>query len=238
MELLGITLIVLGVALAVPPSRRVVLHKLPFLTFATKKWWLPILIILVGGGQITLVQNERGAASGGFPNTETYQEAKRKNITTYEEYKKFLEKEKERIAAEKAAAAELAAKKQAEAKALAAQKEAEAKALAAQKEAEEKAELQKNINNAEWLHNKYSYKAIYPCQKAVEKLAKYDFEWTDGFLESKFDSYATKTPQPGVIRIFGDKIKFQNGFSAWQRVKYSCDYNVLTGQVYASATTQ
>ena len=35
-----------------------------------------------------------------------------------------------------------------------------------------------------------------------------------------------RVKKPYVLTIFGDKIKLQNGFGAWQRKQYSCDYNV------------
>ncbi|MBR8654225.1 zinc ribbon domain-containing protein [Achromobacter sp. Marseille-Q0513] len=61
------------------------------------------------------------------------------------------------------------------------------------------------------------------CRREVEKLAKYDFKWTDGFLESKFDRFRWKDKNSGVITYLGDKVQFQNGFGAFTTVTYECD---------------
>jgi hypothetical protein len=94
-----------------------------------------------------------------------------------------------------------------------------------------KKELQDNLMNAKYLSDNYSQAASFPCQKAVEKLASYSYEWTDGFFETKFNSYSTKTLTPGILIIKGDKIKFQNGFGAWKIMRYQCAFDVQTGEV-------
>lgn len=73
------------------------------------------------------------------------------------------------------------------------------------------------------------------CRPAVERLAKWDFEWTDGWLESKFSTFRLVPSRPGSILATGDKIKMQNGFGAWQRVSYICVYDPATGQAEAAA---
>ena len=116
-------------------------------------------------------------------------------------------------------------------------KKAEEKRLAEAEEKRKKDEekkkkaelLQANLENAQWLVDEYgaSMKGSSECRKKVEKLAKFDFEWTDGFLGSKFPSYLTKTQSPGVVVLAGDRVKFQNGFGAWQNVEYYCAYDVV-----------
>ena len=69
------------------------------------------------------------------------------------------------------------------------------------------------------------------CKEPVEKLAKYNFEWFDSWSEQKFDSYYSPVRAPGVIVVTGDKIKFQNGFGAWQIMKYKCAYDVVKNVV-------
>ena len=71
---------------------------------------------------------------------------------------------------------------------------------------------------------KHSFKASHQCQKAVERIAKYDFEWTVGWLDSKFSHYRWKDRKRGVVTYIGDKLKLQNGFGAWQNYVYSCDF--------------
>lgn len=69
------------------------------------------------------------------------------------------------------------------------------------------------------------------CKKYIEKLAKYSFEWTDGIFETKFSKFKWKNQNLGYLTYVGDKIKFQNGFGAWQNMIYSCDIDPETGKV-------
>lgn len=130
-------------------------------------------------------------------------------------WKETEEELSQRLAAEKAKAEEEARIKAEEERL---KKEAEA------------ALLEKNKTNAKWLSDKYSIAAGVACRSLVERLAKYDFEWTDGWLETKFPSYLTSTKAPYILTVSGDKIKFQNGFGAWQRQSYYCDYDVKNAQ--------
>jgi hypothetical protein len=165
---------------------------------------------------------EEKAKKAGFESVAQMESAQDLGILSGAEYQVYLTKkaEEKRLAEEKAA----------EEKRLAEEKAAEEKRLA---EAEEKRKQEKmlkaNLENAEWLVDDYnaSIKGTFYCQKSVEKLAKFDFEWTDGWLDTKFPSYLTKTQRPGVVVLVGDKIKFQNGFGAWQKVKYYCAYDVI-----------
>ena len=63
------------------------------------------------------------------------------------------------------------------------------------------------------------------CVHYIEKLARYDFEWTDGWLDYKFTHFRWKNQNKGIITFIGDKIKLQNGFGAWQHYTYACDYS-------------
>lgn len=69
------------------------------------------------------------------------------------------------------------------------------------------------------------------CREPIEKLAKYSHEWTDGWLGAKFSRYRLNDAQPGVVTYIGDKIKFQNGFGAWQYMIYQCDFDPSSKQV-------
>ncbi len=73
--------------------------------------------------------------------------------------------------------------------------------------------------------DKHNLRATRPCQLAVESLALYDYEWTDGWLEAKFDQFAWKDRKEGILAYHGSQIKFQNGFGAWMRKSYWCDYD-------------
>ena len=67
--------------------------------------------------------------------------------------------------------------------------------------------------------------ATVACQTLVESMAKYDYEWTDGWLGSKFDKRIWRDRDAGVVSYGGNHVKFQNRFGAWQRMSYWCDYN-------------
>ena len=79
--------------------------------------------------------------------------------------------------------------------------------------------------------DKHNLRATRPCQLAIEKLALYDYEWTDGWLGFKFDSFAWKDREAGILAYHGSEIKFQNAFGAWQRASYWCDYDPNTQTV-------
>jgi hypothetical protein len=61
------------------------------------------------------------------------------------------------------------------------------------------------------------------CRDPIERLAKNDFEWTDGILEPKFSHYRWRDEAKGELTYIGDKIKYQNGFGAWIHHTYQCD---------------
>lgn len=69
------------------------------------------------------------------------------------------------------------------------------------------------------------------CDDLIERMAKYQFEWTGGFLEPVFSRYRWRDMPKGEITFIGDRIKFQNGFGAWQNMVYQCDYDAETGAI-------
>jgi len=76
---------------------------------------------------------------------------------------------------------------------------------------------------------KHALYATTRCRPAIERLAKYDFEWTDdSWLETKFSRYRRGTLDKANVTYIGDKIKFQNGFGAWQHHIYTCEYDPIT----------
>ena len=65
--------------------------------------------------------------------------------------------------------------------------------------------------------------AVGSCSGLIERLAQYDYEWTDGsYMKVRFFRWLDK--KAGTITYLGDNIKFQNGFGAWQHYTYECDY--------------
>lgn len=79
--------------------------------------------------------------------------------------------------------------------------------------------------------NKHDISASVYCAKPVERMAKNDFEWTDGMLEPKFSHFRWLDQSRGYITYIGDKIKYQNGFGAWINHIYECDFDPGTNTV-------
>lgn len=70
------------------------------------------------------------------------------------------------------------------------------------------------------------------CGAYIEKLAKYDFKWTDeGLFETKFSHFRWKDKENGAITYIGDKAMFQNGFGAWQSHIYECDFDTRSEKI-------
>lgn len=67
--------------------------------------------------------------------------------------------------------------------------------------------------------------------RLIERLAKFQFEWADGWLEPNFSHYRWADQEKGLVTYLGDKIKFQNGFGAWQHYVYSCDYDPASDSI-------
>ena len=78
---------------------------------------------------------------------------------------------------------------------------------------------------------KHAMAATFACQPLIEGSAKYDYEWTDGWLGVKLPRFRWKDRKAGTLSYTGDKIKFQNGFGAWQHAVYWCHFNPTTETV-------
>ena len=98
------------------------------------------------------------------------------------------------------------------------------------KKAKLDAELELHKTDARWMASNYRARISLICAPEVEKLAKYDFEWIGGWTAPKFPNYVGKVKKPYVLTIAGDAIKFQNGFGAYKKTKYYCDYNLKTDE--------
>ncbi len=92
----------------------------------------------------------------------------------------------------------------------------------------ENAECKKSL---ECWSDKNAVVAQVACQQAIEKMAKYDYEWTDGLLDPVFSKMKWKDEKQGIITYYGDKIKMQNGFGAYSNYIYACDFNPETESV-------
>lgn len=74
---------------------------------------------------------------------------------------------------------------------------------------------------------RHSLRATFAAEKLIEKHAKYDFQWTDGWLEPKVSRMRWLDKNKLTLMYFGDKIKFQNGFGAWQNMIYRIDFDPI-----------
>jgi hypothetical protein len=69
------------------------------------------------------------------------------------------------------------------------------------------------------------------CRDKIEKLAKYQAEWTDRWYEQKFSRFRWADRTKGTLVYTGDKVKFQNGFGAWSPMTYSCEFDPLEKKI-------
>lgn len=61
------------------------------------------------------------------------------------------------------------------------------------------------------------------CARVIERMAKYDYEWTGTTTTEQFSRFKWQDQETGVVTYWGDRIKFQNGFGAWSHMIYECD---------------
>jgi len=109
------------------------------------------------------------------------------------------------------------------------------KRLSKIKALEDKA-LEENASNATWLDDKFGTRAAIECGSGTDdylrRVAKYKFQWDEmGWLSSKFNSYRTVVPEPGVMRYVSNKVSLQNGFGAFERMTMTCDYDTRQSKV-------
>lgn len=78
--------------------------------------------------------------------------------------------------------------------------------------------------------DKYLVDAIVNCKPLIERSAKHEFEWTDGFAETIF-SHGRIDPAKNQFTFIGDKVKFTNGFNAKTNMTYACTMDLKTKEV-------
>ena len=87
-------------------------------------------------------------------------------------------------------------------------------------------------NDADCWAGSEGYGLLQNCERQVESAAKYQFEWTDGYLDAKFLFVGLEGDLS--VRAVGDKIKFQNGFGAWQVMVYDCVIDLEASRAVAT----
>ena len=55
----------------------------------------------------------------------------------------------------------------------------------------------------------------------------------DGIFEPKFGRFRWLNQAEGTLTKVGDRVEFQNGFGAYSRVIYECDFDPRTNDVLA-----
>ncbi|MGI1757537.1 hypothetical protein [Serratia marcescens] len=89
----------------------------------------------------------------------------------------------------------------------------------------EKSTTDCNPNDGQCLYNKYLLDVNYPCQKLVERAAKYEYEWTDGLIHPAISRFYYDRKK-GLIKYIGDRVKFTNAFNAKSNMIYSCTFSI------------
>jgi hypothetical protein len=166
-----------------------------------------IIIMVISNSTQSLADNKQSKTLG-FSTENDFKDAKRNNIYSPEEYSSYL----------------------ADKKAIEAKKE-EDKIEKERVESNKKAQKDAECNADAYCYSMKNKGGDYICKKAVEKSAKYDFQWTDGVTEPKFSSYNWYDKGGKLVTIYGHRAKAQNGFGAYKNVTYSCTFNADTGDV-------
>jgi len=95
---------------------------------------------------------------------------------------------------------------------------------------------QKCLADLQCAGDKYNASAAIPCERIIEtrarQIAKWDYKVEKEHWYSPFtDSFSWTGPSHQNITFHGDQAKFQNGFGAWQRQRYSCVFNIASQKV-------
>lgn len=230
LTLVSLVFIVISLGLLLFKSKRL----------AGKKWLAASIIGFIASVTgFTMMSNEE-ARQLGFETNADLIEAKKAGLTdpvAWRDLKSARIELERKATAEKIEAERLAAeKKAAEAQRVAAEKAAEAQRVEQEKRAAEaaskralevarQAEEDRCRADLKCWGEKFSIEATAPCRTGVERAARIDFKWNDGILEPKFSHYRWKNRDRGILTFIGDKVQFQNGFGAWIRHTYECDYD-------------
>lgn len=79
------------------------------------------------------------------------------------------------------------------------------------------------------ISEKYKREAWNLCKPIIERSAKFDYEFTDNWLDGGFTRYVVQDDQ--TIRYYGDKVKFANGFNAKTPMTYLCHYDIKAKKI-------
>lgn len=210
-----------------------------------KKGGMALVAFVACFGAMSNAMDE-GAKSGGFDSHSDKQAAAAAGIADadqWKSHKQLLAAEAKKVSDEIAKrdaqkTAERNAREQVEAR-LAEEEQINDERLEAEREAEEARVAARKketcLQEASCAFEEYSLTLGPGCQLAIEKLAKWDFEWTDSWMEPKFESAGWGNKDKGTLMAIGKSLKLQNGFGAWKRVSYLCEFDPKTNAVVAAS---
>lgn len=106
-------------------------------------------------------------------------------------------------------------------------------ATAEHAEAAKRREEDRCTSDLDCYASKYQGQAGKDCRRSIEKMARNNFEWTNGTFEPILPRAVWLNKSRKLITYVGDRIKFQNGFGAWIIHTYECDYSPEDRRVLA-----
>lgn len=87
------------------------------------------------------------------------------------------------------------------------------------------------LSDLDCIWREQSIEIAVACRMAVQSLAKWQYEWTDGWSTAPaFTAAGWHKSDLGTITAVGRQLKLQNGFGAWKPVSYRCAYDPKTKQ--------
>ncbi|HEX2842139.1 hypothetical protein [Hyphomicrobium sp.] len=216
----GVLYLIGGLALLPPVRRRISGFVQPF----TPLFASVLSFLLFIAGCLLVAEVDKEGVALGFADGPAYRRALALGLTSPQELAAHNAAEATRKAHEEQQAADRRAREEQQAAAKRAAEERNAAAAASIANESCRKDLQ-------CLGDKHLIKASFTCAPMVERLAQYQHEWTDGMLEAKFSRFRWKNKNTGVVTFLGDRIKFQNGFGAWQFHIYTCDFDTASETV-------
>ncbi len=193
---------------------------------------------LIGSLGLLVIGADQVARQAGFTDSADQSLAKKAGVTDPAIWQARRQDEirmaDEKAALDKVKAEQLAQEKADQAKADAERlRQEEEKAAAAKRQAENEKQAACRSDLRCWAEAAFGSASI-DCTTAIQSLAKWDYEWTDGWSEPKLARFRWKDQAAGIVTYTGDKLKLQNGFGAWKHVTYSCDYDPTTKRVVSA----
>lgn len=194
-----------------------------------------LLGFVAGAGYLSEQRHMQLAAAAGFESTREYREAMKVDIGDGEAWRKY---KADVLAAEQAEKEKLASEAAARAEREAAQAVADAQEAAERRKIEEEAarvaaaaERQQCLKDLKCSWDAASIDLAVECKLAIQSLAKWDYEWTNGWTEPAFSPAGWQDEEKGVLMAIGKSLKLQNGFGAWKHVAYLCAYDPVAKRV-------